>query len=56
MSISWHSFHVEDAIMAREHICSLCNVHHEAVTFSVQIIDYVVKDRLQYKKKGLGAF
>ena len=38
MSISWHSLHVEDAIVAREHICSLCNVHRTAVMFSVQII------------------
>ena len=35
--ISWHSFHVEDAIVARKHICSLCSVHRTAVTFSAQI-------------------
>ena len=38
MSISWHSFRVEESIMAREHICSLCNVRRTAVTFSVQYI------------------
>ena len=27
---------MEDAIVAREHICSLCNVHRTAVTFSLQ--------------------
>ena len=29
---------VEDAIVSREHIWSLCNLRHTAVTFSVQII------------------
>ena len=29
--ISWYLFHVEDAIVAREHICSLCNVDNPRV-------------------------
>ena len=50
MSISWHSFHVKDAIVAGEHICSFCNVHlvHQLRSrYRLYVTpEYVVRGRL----------